>query len=81
MQIVLDETNRLTKMTNNIVDLTKMENGQEELHRSNFDINEMIVKLAIGFEQRIEDKKLKMEFPFLQEKLYVLSLIHIWNLR
>ncbi len=71
MQIVLDETNRLTKMTNNILDLTKMENGQEELHRSNFDINEMIVKLAIGFEQRIEDKKLKMDFQFLQEKLYV----------
>lgn len=71
MNVVLDETNRLTKMTNNILDLTKMENGQDELTMSNFDLNEMIVKLAIGFERRIEEKEIKMDFQFIQEKLYV----------
>ena len=71
MQVVLDETNRLTKMTNNILDLTKMENGQDELKLSHFDVNEMIVKMAIGFEQRIEEKSIQMDFRFLQEKLYV----------
>ncbi|MFQ9800317.1 MAG: hypothetical protein ACLR23_16875 [Clostridia bacterium] len=43
-------------MTNNILDLTKMENGQEELHRSNFDINEMIVKLAISLSSGLRIK-------------------------
>ncbi len=71
MQIVLDETNRLTKMTNNILDLTKMENGQDEVKPVHFDVNEMIIKMALGFEQRIEEKKLKMDFQFLQEKLFV----------
>lgn len=71
MKIVLDETNRLTKMTNNILDLTKMENGQDELTMTNFDLNEMIVKIAIGFERRIEEKNIKMDFQFIQEKLYV----------
>ncbi|MBR2264307.1 MAG: hypothetical protein IJ917_08215, partial [Firmicutes bacterium] len=71
MQIVLDETNRLTKMTNNILDLTKMENGQDEVVRTHFDINEMIIKMALGFEQRIEEKQIRMDFQFVQEKLIV----------
>ena len=69
--IVLDETNRLTQMTNNVLDLTKMENGQIELHETIFDINETIVKLALSLEQRVEEKKIRMNFQFLQEKLYV----------
>lgn len=71
LSIVLDEANRLTKMTNNVLDLTKMENGQIELHTVNFDINEMIVKLALSLEQRIEEKKIKIQFQFIQEKLFV----------
>ena len=71
LQIVLDEANRLTKMTNNVLDLTKMENGQIELNRRSFDINELIVGLALSFEQRVEDKKIQIQFQFIQEKLFV----------
>lgn len=71
LKVVLDEANRLTKMTNNVLDLTKMENGQIELHPVNFDINEMIVTLTLSLEQRIEEKKINMSFQFLQEKLIV----------
>ena len=71
MQIVLDETNRLTKMTNNILDLTKMENGQIELNRTNFEVNDTIIKLALGLEQRVEEKNIEMDFQFLQEKMFV----------
>ncbi len=71
MGIVLDETNRLTKLANNVLDLTKMENGQITLNRCEFDINETIIRLALGFEQRIKDRKINIEFQFLQEKLYV----------
>lgn len=71
LSIVLDEANRLTKMTNNVLDLSKMENGQIELHPVRFDINEMIVKLALSLEQRIEEKKINIDFQFIQEKLFV----------
>ena len=66
-----DEMNRLTQMTNNVLDLTKMENGQIEQHEKIFEINETIVKLALSLEQRVEEKKIRMNFQFLQEKLYV----------
>jgi len=71
LQIVLDEANRLTKMTNNVLDLTKMENGQVELHPVVFDVNEMIVNLALSLEQRVEERKIDMQFRFSQDKLYV----------
>ena len=48
-----------------------MESGQEELHLVRFDINEMVRKLTLGFEQRAEEKKLNIQFKFLQEKLFV----------
>lgn len=73
MGIVLDETNRLTKMANNVLDLTKMENNQIELKPAPFDINEAVIKLALGFEQRVEEKRIQMEFRFLEEKLPVIA--------
>lgn len=69
--IVLDETNRLTKLANNVLDLTKMENGQIELHPTDFDINETIVKLALGFEQRVDEQHINFDFQFITEKLFV----------
>lgn len=71
LKIVYDETNRLSKLTNDLLLLSKMQSGQDELHPVRFDINEMIVTLSLGFEQRIEQKNLEMKFNFLQEKLYV----------
>ena len=71
LNIVFEETNRLSKLTNDILELTKMESGQEELHLVRFDINEMVRKLTLGFEQRAEEKKLNTQFKFLQEKLFV----------
>jgi signal transduction histidine kinase len=71
LQIVFDETNRLSKLANDLLLLTRMESGQDELHISRFDINEMILKLTLGFEQRAEEKQLQIQFKFLQEKLYV----------
>lgn len=83
--IVLDETNRLAKLANNVLDLTKMENGQYELNQTVFDVNESIITLALGFEQRVEEHQIRMDFQLLQDKLFVyadLSLIErvIYNL-
>lgn len=73
LQIVLDESNRLTKMTNSVLDLSKIENGQFQPNPVSFDINEMIIKLALSLEQRFNEKQIEMSFQFLQEKLYVFA--------
>ena len=71
LNIVFDETNRLSKLANDLLELNRMESGRDELHIVRFDINEMIRKLTLGFEQRAEEKKLQIEFKFAQERLYV----------
>ena len=58
LEIVLDETRRLTKMTNDIMDLTKMESGQIELNKDKFEINSLIRRVLNQFEQRILEKML-----------------------
>lgn len=69
LNIVLDETNRLTKMANNVLDLSKLQSGQIEIHPVPFNLNEMIIRLALGFEKRVDDRQIEMNLDFVQEKL------------
>lgn len=71
LKIVFDETNRLSKLTNDLLLLTKIESSQDELNRTRFDINELIRTQSLGFLQRVEEKHLQMKFLFLQEHLFV----------
>lgn len=73
LNIVLDESERLTKLTNNILDLTKMEGGEIKLDIVEFDLHEVIRKIIIGFEQRIVEKDLKINLLLIQERLIVLA--------
>ena len=69
--IVLDETDRLIKLTNNILDLSNMEANKAELDITKFDINDEIRKLIIGMEQRITSKNLIVDLVFQKEKINV----------
>lgn len=71
LNVVLDETTRLTNMTNNILHLTKMEAKQITLERRNFDINEVLRKVLIGMEQKINQKEIQVEMILSDEKLFV----------
>jgi len=71
LEIVLDETGRLTKMTNDIMDLTKMESGQIEIKKEQFDINELIRRVLEQFEQRILEKDVKLKLILAEEKTMV----------
>ncbi len=52
LQIVLDETERLTKLTNDILLLTKMENNTIQLSKTHFDLHQCIRKILLQFEQK-----------------------------
>lgn len=69
--IVLDESDRLIKLTNNILDLSNMEANKAELDMTQFDINDEIRKVVIGMEQRITSKNLILDLIFQREKIYV----------
>ena len=60
-------------MTNDIMDLTKMESGQMELKKDKFEINDLIRRVLDRFEQRILEKKINLNLVLAEEKTMVFA--------
>ncbi len=64
LSVVRSEADRLTKMTNELLDLSKLESGNFSLSKKRFDINELVSQELIKFEQRIDEKRLDVDVIF-----------------
>ncbi len=60
LNIVLDETRRLIKMTNDILELNRLEAGNLPLHRIIFDINAVIKQVLSHFDVLIYEKNIRV---------------------
>mgnify|MGYP002320694017 CR=1 FL=1 len=71
MEIIFNETSRLNKLSNSILDLNKLDDSSNALNLSNFDINKVIdetIKLMRG---KADIKKIELKHNFSQDKLMV----------
>ncbi|MTI70368.1 MAG: cell wall metabolism sensor histidine kinase WalK [Firmicutes bacterium] len=68
LKIVRDESKRLTNLTNDILDLSKMQSGELDLKKERFNINEVIINELDKFEDRIYDKDINIVVNFMKEK-------------
>lgn len=66
LTIVRDEIHRLNRLVNDLLDLARMESGEMKLTMRNFDVNELIRRCIIRFEQMLVDKKLEINVEFEQ---------------
>lgn len=71
LKIALDETKRLTKLTNDILELTKIESQSIEIVKENFDVNEMIRNILLSLEARITEKNITVKVIFINESSWV----------
>lgn len=71
LTIVRDETNRLNRLINDLLDLAKMEAGELTLNLQPFDINELVRRCVIKLETLILDKGISVEADFEEEGMYV----------
>ena len=71
LQVVLDETQRLAKLINNLLNLSRMENEETSLAYSLFDLNEMTRRVLISRMTQIDDKNMEIEVDFESETCYV----------
>jgi len=69
LNIVLNESDRLIKMINDLLDLSKMESGALVLNKTDFDINEMILNILDNFEHKIIDKRVKLTIDLMKDKI------------
>ena len=73
LKIAYDESVRLTKLTNDMLEMTKMQSNEYKLDITEFDINELIRVCIIQLGQKIDDKNLEIEADFENDKMMVLA--------
>ena len=69
--ILLYETDRLTKLTSNLLQLNNIDDNGLMLNITAFDINKMIRQIALTFEGTFKKKKLVLNLVFSQKESFV----------
>jgi signal transduction histidine kinase len=73
LSLAYDETQRLTRLVNDLLDLSTIDAGQLSLNIIRFDVNEVIRRTIIKFEDKVRDRKLKVDVMFSSDELFVLA--------
>lgn len=71
LQIVLNETDRLTKLTNSLLTLNNLNTKGMMLDKSDFDINQVIRNTAASFEGTCRKKTIAIELVLTGNQMYV----------
>ena len=73
LQIVKDESERLIRLSNNILDIHRIQDWELELNLTEFDVNDLIRKTILGFQQRALDKRIMITSHFAHSSDIVLA--------
>lgn len=73
LNTVLSETQRLTKLVGELLDLSRFESGKIPLNKTVFDVDELILSVLFKYEQKIEDKGISVEITFKEQPCHVLA--------
>lgn len=73
LSLAYDETQRLTRLVNDLLDLSAIDAGQLTLNISNININELIRRTVIKFEDKVKERRIKVDVCFNQDNLYVIG--------
>ncbi len=71
LKIVVDETERLDKLTRSLLTLNNLDSKGYPIHMISFDINDVIKNTAASFEAICRTKKITIEVHLQGEKLFV----------
>lgn len=71
LRIVRDETDRLNKLTQNLLDMNTLSQNGTILDYTDFDIHHIIKKILATFEGRCTEKRITFELTFTAREFYV----------
>lgn len=69
--IIASEVRRLSRLVTSLLDISRMQAGDRKFSMSRFDICEMTRQILISFEQKIDAKRLEVEFECEHEYMAV----------
>ena len=72
LHIIAEETRRLSRMVNRMLDAAKIQSGELILNPAPMDFSEMTAQILLSFEQKIEKKQLTVECD-LEDRLMVMG--------
>lgn len=73
INIVMEETLRLSKMTNDLLDLNRIQMLGIEVIKEEFDINDLIRKIITNFEERIKENQISVVMNLYEKKSIVIA--------
>ncbi len=69
--VISAEVHRLSRLVTQLLDISKLESGERKFNFAPFDIAELSRIILISFEQKIDDKKLDVEFESDEDEMIV----------
>ncbi len=73
LTLVLEESKRLSKMTSDMLEMSKMSSSEYKLDMKKFDICELVRLAIISLENKIEKKSLDLDVSFAHTQINVLA--------
>jgi len=73
LKLVSEEIKRLSRLVATLLDLSRIQAGDRKFTMASFDICEMSRQILISFEQKINDKRLNVEFDCDEENIHVIA--------
>lgn len=64
--VVSEETRRMIKLINNVLDLSRIQSGKVELKVEKVDLNAIILSLVDSYEQKINEKEIEIILEFVE---------------
>ncbi|MCI8388643.1 MAG: cell wall metabolism sensor histidine kinase WalK [Clostridiales bacterium] len=71
LDVIRTEIRRLSRLVISLLDITRIQAGERKFNKTAFDICEMARLILISFEQKLDAKKLDVEFECVKDKMIV----------
>lgn len=71
LQVIAGEVRRLSRLVSTLLDISRIQAGDRKFNMEPFDICEMARQILISFEQKIDEKKLDVEFDVEEDRMIV----------
>ena len=69
--IIAGEVKRLSRLVTTLLDITRLQGGERKFVMTDFDVCEMARQILISFEQKIDAKRLDVDFECDEDSIYV----------
>lgn len=73
LELIAGEVRRLSRLVSSLLDISRLEAGERKFNMAPFDICELSRQIVISFEQKLDEKKLDVEFECENDNMMVVG--------